>query len=129
MKLGNIIKIQRVFMAIRKERITPILSYKIFKLLTQIEQNQVKFYNEQHSEIVKKYAEKDGDGNFVLTGSGNIQITEDKQKDFLKEMETLANLEVDAPDATFTILELSEIKLSIEDIAILNPLIKEVDNG
>lgn len=129
MKLGNIITIQRVFMAIRKERITPILSYKIFKLLTQIEQNQVKFYNEQYSEIVKKYAEKDGEGNFVLTSGGNVQITEDKQKDFLKEMENLNNLEVDAPDATFTILELSEIKLSIEDIATLNPLIKEVDNG
>ena len=58
MKLGNIIKIQRVFMAIRKEKISPILSYKIFKLLTQIEQNQIKFFNEQYKEIAKKYAEK-----------------------------------------------------------------------
>lgn len=129
MKLGNIIKIQRVFMAIRKEKISPILSYKIFKLLTQIEQNQIKFFNEQYKEIAKKYAEKDTNGNFVLTNGGNAQITEDKQKDFLKEMEALENLEVDTPNTTFSILELSEIKLSIEDIATLNPLIKEVDNG
>lgn len=123
MKLQELVKIKSVFAPIVRLKLSPKLSYKIMKLLKEIEFDET-FLNSKIKELIDEYGERDKSGKFVIE-SGNIVIQKDKEQECQKALLELNNLEVDNPTCSFTLNELQEITLSVQDMAIIENLIKE----
>ena len=108
-----------------KDQIMPIqLAYKLSRLYDSVD-NNARFYSTELNKIVSEYAERDAEGNIVPSEDGTgVQL----QKAYIPKAEAavndLLNLMVDVPDISFTLDELKDIKLSLEEFGILLPFIK-----
>lgn len=123
MLIGKLMRAKMVLMPYFKEKYSPKLSYKLMKLISQIETEE-KFFNERVTEIIHTYADKDESGELIYL-DGGIKIKEDMQNECNRVFEELNAVEVDAPSIRFSLEELSEIKLSVEDMVILEDFIIE----
>lgn len=123
MKIGKLIYIKGVFTPLCQEKLSPRLSYKLMKFISKIEIEEA-FFNEKMKEIIDAYAEKGEDGNFIAL-DGGIKIKDECKIECNKALAELHAVEVEAPNITFTLDELSEVKLSVEDMMALDEFIKE----
>lgn len=108
-----------------KDQIMPIqLAYKLSRLYDSVD-NNARFYSTELNKIISEYAERDTEGNMVPAEAGNgIKL----QQAYIPKAEAavneLLNLMVDVPDISFTLDELKDIKLSLEEFGTLLPFIK-----
>ena len=124
MKIYNLIQIKDVFSPHYSEKLSVALSYKIYKLCNAIEQEE-KFFNQKRQEIIDEFAQRDENGQIVVNDKGFVQFDADKAEEAHKMLNDLSSVDVDVPNVKFKIDELSEIKLSVMDMAVLEPLIEE----
>ena len=123
MKIGKLIYIKGIFTPLCKEKLSPKLSYKLMKFISKIETEET-FFNKKMQEIIDTYGEKGKDGNFIALDNG-IKIKDECKVECNKALMELHAVEVEAPNITFTLDELSEVKLSVEDMIVLDEFIKE----
>lgn len=126
MKIGQLLKIKGVFAPFIRMRLAPRLSYKLLKFIKAIEFEE-EFFNSKFREIVDDCAKKDEQGKFITDKNGNIAL--EKSDKFKKAVEELNDIEITAPDISFTLDELQGLTLSVLDIALIEDFIKEDANG
>lgn len=108
-----------------KDQVMPIqLAYKLSRLYDSVD-NNARFYSTELNKIISEYAERDAEGNMIQTNEGkSIKL----QKAYIPKAEAavndLLNFMVDVPDISFTLDELKDIKLSLEEFGVLLPFIK-----
>ena len=124
MRIYNLIQIKDVFSPHYSEKLSVALSYKIYKLCNVIEQEE-KFFNQKRQEIINDFAQRYENGQIVVNDKGFVQFEADKVEEAHKMLNDLSAVDVDVPNVKFKIDELSEIKLSVMDMAVLEPLIDE----
>lgn len=124
MKLYNLIQIKSIFAPHIQEKLSMGLSYKIYKLIKYIEEEE-SFFEQKRQEIINEFGEKDGAGQLAISAEGFIQIPPDRQAAAQQALDELAQLEVELPQIIFTIDELVDIKFSIQEVALLEPLLRE----
>ena len=124
MKLIRIINAKKIFAPHFQEKLSPSLSYKIYKFCKCAEQEE-EFYNQKLREIVAEYAERDENGDFINI-NGQIKLIEATAAEAKQRVADLEAIDVEAPNIKFTLDELSEIKLSVMDIAAIDGFIEEV---
>lgn len=124
MKIYNLIQIKEIFTPHYNEKLSVGLSYKIYKLCNSIEQEE-RFFNKKRQDVIDEFGQKDADGQLVISDDGFVKIQDGKEQDAQKALDELTAIDVDVPNVTFTIDELSEIKLSVMDMAVLEGLIIE----
>lgn len=123
MEIIRIIQAKNVFSPHFMAKLKPSLSYKIYKLCRFAEQEE-QFYNEKRNAIIEEFAERDENG-FIINNDGMIKIIPDNIDDAQNAMNELNAINIDVPRIKFTLDELSEIKLSVHDIAALDGFIEE----
>jgi hypothetical protein len=123
MNIIQLINAKAVFVPHIQEKLTPSLSYKIYKLCRFVEQEE-NFYNTTRRNIIEEFAERNENG-VIINNDGMINIIPDKIDEAQKAMTDLNEIDVDVPNVKFTLDELSEIKLSVQDIAVLDGFIEE----
>lgn len=124
MKLIRIIKAKEIFAPHFQEKLSPSLSYKIYKFCKFAEQEE-EFYKQKMREIVAEYAERDENGGFINI-NGQIKLVDETAQEAKQRVIDLETIDVEAPNIKFTLDELSEIKLSVMDIAAIDGFIEEV---
>ena len=123
MKIGKLVNAKGVLAPLCKEKLSPKLSYKLMKLINKIEE-EATFFNTKMQEILDEYCEKDDNGEFVYL-DGGIKIKEEHKAKCTQALTELHSIEVETPNIKFTIDELSEVKLSVEDMMALDEFIEE----
>lgn len=103
------------------------IAYKFAKLSINLT-NEVVFYQKQYTKYLEEYALRNEDG-FAFTKQGNIKIIPGKEEECKEKMEELDSMEIEIPDFSFYLGELKNIKISISDMKILTPFIKEPLRG
>lgn len=125
MKIVNIINVVKIFEQFMSIKISPKLAYKVMKI-TKAFQEDKNFYWEKYNELAQFYGEKDNFGKVIIDqSSGVIKIMPDKIEEANQKLQELNNIEVEIPDIKFTLDELSELQLSVEEIYYLDPFIVE----
>ena len=122
MKLYNLIQVKNTFASHYNEKLSAGLSYKIYKLCNSIEQEE-QFFNQKKQAIIEEFGQKDANGQFVVDDNGFVKIIDGKEPDAQRALDDLTSVDVEIPNVAFTIDELSEIKLSVRDMAVLEELI------
>ena len=100
------------------------LSYKIAKGLNLIS-TELDFYKKQYTLCLKTYAQQNSDGNFEMTDNGNIKIKPGSEEECIKRLQELDSMEFELPNFEFTLEELDGLNLTINDMKVLSPFIKE----
>ena len=124
MTLNDVLKARTVVSAVYREKMPVKLAYKFMKFL-KITQKDEDFVNEKTREFIEEYGERDKDNQFVYTDNGGVKVKADKHEECVAKMTELRNTEVDDYEITFTVNELEDLKLSVEDITALSPFIVE----
>ena len=123
MTVRQLIEAKKVIMSLIQEKLSPKLSYKLMKFVSKIEVEE-DFYNKKVNELVDKYGERDDEGRLIYTDTG-VKIQEDKMQICDSELRKIGDVEAEVPNMTFTLDELSEVKLSVRDMFFLQDFIAE----
>ena len=123
MELIRIIQAKEVFAPHFQKKLAPSLSYKIYKLCKFAEQEEG-FYNQKRRELIEEYAQRDENGA-IINNNGMIQLIPEKAAEAKSAMAELESIDVEVPNVKFSLDELSEIRLSVADIAALDGFIEE----
>lgn len=123
-KLGKLIMAHRTLEAYAKERVCVKLAYKIFLFRKKAAEHE-EFFGDKANGIIKEYSLKDDTGKTKYDANGNALIDTAKTEECKKAIAEVENLAVEKPSLDFTLEELSEIKISAEDIAHLEDFITE----
>lgn len=127
MKIKLLLVIKQLLCSILDVKLSTKTSYKIFKLIKKIEEDEV-FYNTKLQEILNKFGEKDENGKFITDEKGNIKLNSKNVESCRKAITELDNLEVECPNIIFTLDELEPLNLSVNNIILLQNLIEEENN-
>lgn len=123
MKIQKLVQVKGVFAPLTRTKLSPKLSYKILKFLKAIEFEE-KFFNSKIKELLNEFGQKDEKGKYVAE-KGKIKIISGREEACANAFNELNNLEVSPPDITFTLEELNDITLSVQDMLIIEDFIKE----
>lgn len=109
-----------------KTQIFPVkTTYKFSKLFKRVNE-EAEFYTEEVNKIIDQYAVKGEDGKPRQNESGNgILLKPEMIEVAQRKFSDLINLEIDFDDIQFTLDELNDIKLSVEEFGYLLPFINE----
>lgn len=125
MKIVKIVQVKEVFNSHFQEKLSPSLSYKIYKLCKLAEQEEA-FYNQKMNEIIEEFAQRNDQGN-IESDNGHIKIQTERIDEANQAVRDLQSVDIEVPSVKFTLDELSEIKLSVADIMALDEFIVDVD--
>ena len=123
MKLIDIIKARKI-MPLDIPDIDIQLKYKIVNFIKQTDKEE-EFYNAELLNIITEFADKDENGMFKLTASGDIVINNETKSLFIERSNQLDNTEVQITDFSLTLDEVSQLKLSVRQMLDLDIFIKE----
>lgn len=123
MKLNKLLQARKVLEKHANEPIPTLLAYKILKFM-KASDTEGAFYNDKLKEIIMKYGERDDSGN-LINSNGGVNIARDKIEECEKEIKELDETDVEKPQITFTIQELTPINFSVSELYSLDELIEE----
>ena len=124
-KMYQILEFENIYNKLKDEKMSVKTAYKFSKLTREIE-NERFFYQTKLQSIIETYGEKDDEGNFVLTEDKNgVQIKKGEIEKCQREVAELTNLDVEINGIEISIEELENFKLTLQDMEILVPFIKE----
>ena len=99
------------------------LAWSISRLLKAAEA-EIQAFNDTRMNLIKKYGDKDENGELITDENGNCKIDNATVEEFNKEFNELINTEVEinANKLTFDMLE--NIDFTPSDMAILEPFVE-----
>ena len=122
MNIITLINAINVLNQFTQTKISAMLAYKIMKFYKNAE-TEKDFYEKKKSEIINTYAARDNDGNIIITDNGMISIIPNKVDEANAALKELNNVKIEIPNLKFRLSELSELKLSVADMFVLEEFI------
>ena len=124
-KMSSVMNLQDTYSKLKSEVLPISIAYKLSRFYQAIN-NNAEFYSTELRKIVNEYAERDKDGNMVELEDGKgVKLQKQYVSKAQEKIQELLALEVEMPEITFTLKELEDVKLSLEEFNALLPFIKE----
>ncbi len=126
MKLHNLIEARNTLANHANERVSVKLAYWIMKFLKKSEQEET-FYYDKYRELLNEYAKRDENGEIMRKPDdpNQILLIPERVDEYRNKFTELENTEVDVPNMHFALDDLSELKLSAQEVYSLDELIVE----
>ena len=126
MKMSELMMLGQLRPKIANKKMSIKTTYKFTRFFKEIEE-QIEFFNNTIQNLIKEYGQKDENDNFVLTEDKNgVKIQEDKYDECMNKIDELNNLEINLNYIpSFSIDELENSELSMEELSLLMPFIIE----
>lgn len=99
------------------------LAWQIGRLLKAAE-GEIQSFNETRMNLIKKFGNKDENGELITDDKGNCKIGEENVTDFSTELNDLINQEVEINANKINIEDLDACNFTPTDMAQLEPFIK-----
>ena len=109
---------------VKSQKLSMKVSYNIARLAKAVEQ-ELAFYREKFTEIVREYGDKDENGNPIPTSDGGVKIKPGLEHECYHAIDDLQNLEVELPDITFSIEDFGNVEIEPITVNLIIPFIKE----
>ena len=102
------------------------LAWSIARLLKSAEA-EIQSFNETRMNLIKKYGEKDENGELITDDKGNCKINNEVVEAFSSELNELMNTEVEINANKIDIKLLEDVDFTPSDMAVLEPFINLED--
>lgn len=122
-KRDKIKQINSLINSLNKKKFNINTQYKFIKIKKAIQEEE-NIYQEQIKINCENFFEKDENGQPIINKNGGYKIKSDKLSECYSLMNQMNNLEVQIPDIYFSLDELEELNLSLEDLSNLESFIK-----
>lgn len=99
------------------------LAWSIARLLKAAEK-EIQEFNDTRMNLIKKYGEKDENGELVTDDKGNCKIDNSVLNEFSNELNDLMNTEVEINANKIDIELLENLEFTPSDMAILEPFVE-----
>ena len=123
-KLDKVLSAGKIYNSLKEEVIPIQLAYKFSRLFKSFKELE-EFYENELNKLIEIYGERDEKNNLISTPEEGIKLRLDTLTEARKKINDLSNLEVDCADVTFSLEELSNLKIPFEQFNSLLPFIKE----
>ena len=97
--------------------------YKMLKL-NKVAREEYLIMYQQRQFIFDNYAERNENGDFILKEDGAIKIKEDCLEECAQKIKEINERQITFPDIYFSLDELEPLGLTLEELFVLEPLIK-----
>ena len=99
------------------------LAWSISRLLKAAEA-EIQSFNDTRMNLIKKYGEKDSNGDLITDDKGNCKIENDSTNEFSKELNELIDttIEINANKIKMELLE--DLDFTPSDMAVLEPFVE-----
>ena len=98
------------------------LAWSIARLLKSAEA-EIQSFNETRMNLIKKYGEKDENGELITDDNGNCKIPNANMVEFNDELKDMLDAEVEINANKLSIDLLEDIEFTPSDMAVLEPFI------
>ena len=125
LKMYELTNFPNFYEKIRTEKLPFKTSYHLTLLAKEAEKH-INYYQEQFRNVLIECGRKDDNGNFVPSKDGQgIMLIDEKANEAYEKIAELRNLEVVLPDYTFSVEDFVKIELTLEEMAVIMPFIKD----
>ena len=122
-KLSDLVNSTETLQKLAQKDFKAKLAWSIARLLKAAEV-EIQNFNDARVELIKKYGEKDENGELISDEKGNCKIVENFVKEFNEELNELINSEVEINANKINIELLENIDFTPSEMAILEPFIE-----
>lgn len=125
LKMYELTNFPTFYEKIRSEKLPFKTSYHLALLAQEIEKH-INYYQEQFRNILMDCGKKDDNGNLIPSDDGQgIMLIGEKANEAYEKIAELRNLEVTLPDYTFSVEDFAKVELTLEEMAVIMPFIKD----
>lgn len=121
-KISDLLNSTETLQKLAKQDFKAKLAWSLARLLKSAE-NEIQGFNETRLNLIKKYGEKDENGELVTDEGGNCKIVPESIADFNKELNELLNAEVEINSNPIDFQLLSDINFTPAEMNVLEPFI------
>jgi len=121
-KISELLDSTETLQKLAKKDFKAKLAWSIARLLKAAEK-EIQEFNETRMNLIKKYGEKNENGELVTDDKGNCKIDSDSMNEFTNELNELLKTEVEINANPIDIALLEDINFTPSDMVILEPFI------
>lgn len=99
------------------------LAWSIARLLKAAEA-EIQSFNETRMDLIRKYGEKDDNGELITDEKGNCTLIKDKVQDFNAELNELLASEIEINANPINIEMLEDLDFTPADMSVLEPFVE-----
>lgn len=99
------------------------LAWSIARLLKAAEA-EIQSFNETRMDLIRKYGEKDDNGELITDEKGNCTLVKDKVQDFNAELNELLASEIEINANPINIEMLEDLDFTPADMSVLEPFVE-----
>lgn len=125
MKMYEIIDFTNLYEKIKDDKMPLKTAYKFSRLMRYLEK-EIGFYQTEFAKVLQTYGKKDSEGNLAISQDGeSIEILSGKEVECNTKILELRNLDVTVEGFEFTLEELENLSLTLNEVSCMLSLIKE----
>ena len=122
-KISDLLNSTDTLQKLAKKDFKAKLAWSISRLLKSAE-TEIQSFNETRMNLIRKYGEKDENGELVTDENGNCRIENDSLNNFTNELNELIATEVEINANKINIEQLEDLDFTPSDMAILEPFVE-----
>ena len=125
-KLSDLVNSVETLQKLAQKDFKAKLAWSIARLLKSAE-TEIQSFNEARLNLIKKYGEKDENGELITDDKGNCKISTESVNNFTDELNELMNTEVEINANKIDMVLLEDIEFTPSDMAVLEPYVNMDD--
>lgn len=123
-KLGDLINSTEVLQKLSQTEMKAKLAWSVTRLLKAADKEMQEF-NETRMNLIKKYGEKDENGELVTDDKNNCKIPEANLAQFSSELNELIDEEIEVNANALSLEALEDKEFTPAEMSVLEPFIEE----
>lgn len=120
----NLYALKSLLDRIKKLHFSVQTQYKFLKI-NKVVLNEIDIFEQQKQSLIESYAELDDNKNLIISDNGGIKIKEEYVQECIKKINQINELQITFPDIYFSLDELEPLGLTLEELELLDPFIKD----
>ena len=120
--LGELVNSTNALQKLASMSLKAKLAWQVAKLLKEAEK-EIQSFNDTRMDVIKKYGEKDENGELITDEKGNCKILEGQTQEFSNELNELINTQIEINANRLSINDLGNIDFTPAEMAQLEPFI------
>ena len=122
LKVGELVNSTEALQKLSQKELKAKLAWQVSKLLKAADK-ELQEFNEARMNLIKKYGEKDENGELITDDKGNCKIPEEVTVDFSNELNDLVEAEIEINANKIKIDDLENIDFTPNEMNILEVFI------
>lgn len=119
-KISDLVNSTETLQKLSQEKFKAKLAWSIARLLKAAEA-EIQQFNDTRMNLIRKYGEKDEQGELITDEKGNCKIITESLEQFSNELNELINTEVEINANPLDIELLDDLDFTPSDMAVLEP--------